>query len=170
VPLIRVISGGQNGVDLAALLAAHAVGLATGGWMPRVWRTLDGPRPSYAARFGLREHPSPAYPPRTHQNVAAADATLRLAVDFDSAGERCTRQGVVKHRKPSLDVPFGPAYGQLVPEATVETTVFWLLHRKVETLNVAGNSERTAPGIGAAACVYLTRVFRTVVDAQHRHG
>lgn len=50
--LRRVISGGQCGVDVAALRAAKRAGLQTGGTMPRGWRTLDGPRPEYAAEYG----------------------------------------------------------------------------------------------------------------------
>lgn len=169
--LTTVISGGQTGVDIAALRAAQAVGLATGGWMPRGWRTLTGPRPEYAARYGLRAHASPAYPPRTHQNVADADATLRLAVDFASAGERCTREGVVKHRRPSHDVGLDAGFVHLrlvlaaadddpIRRLLIDDVVEWMREKNVTILNVAGNSEFTAPGIEAAAEAYLRTLFR----------
>ena len=61
----KVISGGQTGADQAGLIAAEKAGITTGGWMPKGFRTLDGPNPGLAARFGLREHPSEEYPPRT---------------------------------------------------------------------------------------------------------
>lgn len=32
--MLKVISGGQTGVDQAALSAAKEAGLLTGGWMP----------------------------------------------------------------------------------------------------------------------------------------
>ena len=43
--LTKIISGGQTGADYGALLAAHALGLETGGWAPKGWRTEDGPKP-----------------------------------------------------------------------------------------------------------------------------
>jgi hypothetical protein len=50
--LERVISGGQTGVDQAALRVAKAIGLATGGWAPLGWETEDGPA-SWLAGYGL---------------------------------------------------------------------------------------------------------------------
>lgn len=53
--LDRVISGGQSGVDQAALRAARAAGIPTGGSMPRGFLTEDGPRPDFAELYGLVE-------------------------------------------------------------------------------------------------------------------
>jgi hypothetical protein len=39
--LERVISGGQTGVDQAALRAAQACGLETGGYAPLGWETEE---------------------------------------------------------------------------------------------------------------------------------
>ncbi len=49
--LDRVISGGQTGADQAALRAARAAGIPTGGWAPLGWKTEEGPAPRLA---GLR--------------------------------------------------------------------------------------------------------------------
>ena len=48
----KIISGGQTGVDQAALRAAKACGIPTGGWAPKGWRTEDGPAP-WLADLGL---------------------------------------------------------------------------------------------------------------------
>ena len=103
---IKVISGGQCGVDQIALEIARAYkrkvmearGLAeeaphegqiqTGGWMPQGWRTIEGRRPEFKIRYGMRECPVPGYPPRTSLNVR--DAHLTLWFGDDSAGKRCT--------------------------------------------------------------------------------
>jgi hypothetical protein len=63
---MKVISGGQTGVDRAALDAAMAVGLAVGGWCPRGRRAENGPLPE---RYPLRETPSAEYRVRTEWNV-----------------------------------------------------------------------------------------------------
>jgi hypothetical protein len=60
--LRRVVSGGQTGVDRAALDAARDAGLAVGGWCPRGRRAEDGRIP---AGYPLEETPSPRYPQRT---------------------------------------------------------------------------------------------------------
>ena len=49
--LQRVISGGQTGVDQAALRAAKAAGLETGGWMPLGWLTEECPRPEFGELY-----------------------------------------------------------------------------------------------------------------------
>jgi hypothetical protein len=162
--LVKVISGGQCGVDVAALRAAKAHGLQTGGMMPRGFRTLLGQRPEYAADFGVIEHTDSAYSPRTFCNVAAGDGTLRLAANFESAGEQVTWAAIVRHRKPYLDVTLvlselAPGEWMLVPDLLHDKVANWIREKKIVTLNVAGNSEWTAPGIEKFAEVYLGLVF-----------
>ena len=76
--LEKVISGAQTGADRAGLLAAEQLGIATGGFMPKGFLASDGKQPLFAARFGVEEHRSPLYPPRTRDNIRAACATLCL--------------------------------------------------------------------------------------------
>lgn len=150
----RVISGGQTGADLAGVAAAHRAGIATGGWMPRGFLTEKGPlSPLLVERYGFREHASASYPPRTFANVRDADATIRFARDFATAGERCTLRAIEQYAKAYIDVPFGPAtdYAGDVRE--------WLVERQVRVLNVAGNRESTTPGIGAFVEDFLRRVL-----------
>lgn len=73
----KIISGGQTGVDQAALRAAKACGIPTGGWAPKGFRTEAGPAP-WLADFGLREHASADYPVRTRANCRDAGLTLIL--------------------------------------------------------------------------------------------
>ncbi|HXS53986.1 MAG TPA: putative molybdenum carrier protein [Usitatibacter sp.] len=66
MPRIRIISGGQTGVDRAALDAALDCGLAIGGWCPKDRRAEDG---VIAERYPLVETPSKRYGERTRWNV-----------------------------------------------------------------------------------------------------
>ena len=158
--LLRVISGGQCGVDVAALRAAKSCGLRTGGMMPRGFRTLLGFKPEYRQMFDMLEHPSSAYLPRTESNVVAGDATLRLAANFESAGEKATWAAIVKHRKPHMDVMLSPdGQVRLSPDRFPDAVANWIREKKIVTLNVAGNSEWTAPGIEKFAEIYLGLVF-----------
>ena len=154
---LRIISGGQTGVDQAALEAARRIGLLTGGWMPKGWRTTDGPCSEVGRKYGLLEHESQEYPPRTEQNVIWGDATLRLARVWTSPGERLTLRMAVKHAKRSLAVDLADP----LPQADVAN---WIIATGAKVLNVAGNSERTSPGIGAEALAYLQKVFLSYLE------
>jgi hypothetical protein len=155
-----VISGGQNGVDLAALRAAKQLGIPTGGFMPKGFRTLDGPRPEYAKRYGMQESPDTGYPTRTRMNVEAADFTLQIFENAVSPGEVLTRRCVRELRKPTFqyDLYNWPVSRQRVLQ------VLDAIPQDATCINVAGNSERTCPGIGKRAYPLLLGVFQILKD------
>lgn len=149
----KVISGGQTGADIGGLIAAKKVGLQTGGWMPNGFKTQDGPKPEYAGLYGVVEHESPRYPPRTAMNVKDSDATIRIATNFYSAGEKLTERMIAQYGKPFFDIdPLDESVSPLI-------LVQWLKSWKVRTLNVAGNSEKSSPGIGEFTIAFLFETF-----------
>lgn len=156
--LSQVISGCQTGADEAGLQAAYDLGIKTGGWMPKGYRTLTGPRPDLAKRFGLRQHSSAAYNERTWDNVLEADATIRFASNFKSAGEKCTLNAIKAHSKPYLDfdIPFLFFGGEVVHAAE------FIYDHKIVVLNIAGNSEQTSPNIYKYVYSFLTNVFQLI--------
>lgn len=166
--LERVISGGQTGVDQAALYAAQDYGFQTGGWIPQGFRTLKGSQPMLGPRFGLREHSAYDYSPRTEQNVMDSDATIRIAEVFSSAGERCTLRNIKKHNKPHLDIQVMTNMFQtlVVANHNIERLLEFLRLNDIRTLNVAGNSESTAPGIYDATYTFLTKVFEELQNGK----
>lgn len=154
--LNKIISGGQTGADLGALLAAEEHKINTGGWMPKGFMAQNGKHPDYAERFGMKEHPSPRYPPRTALNVKESDGTLRIAANFNSAGEVLTLQMIEQYKKPYLDVD------ALIDDVKPNDVADWIEQNKIQTLNVAGNSERSAPGIGEFTIAFLDEVFNVL--------
>lgn len=140
----RVISGGQVGADIAALRAAKELGLETGGYCPAGWTTKTGPNPELGSLYGLEEHASSLYPPRTFANVRESDATVRFAMNFMSSGERCTLKAILQYDRPFYDVALklGPDNRIILVAAYRHPTHFrrWLERQHVETLNVAGNA------------------------------
>lgn len=155
VTLKLVVSGGQTGVDQAALFAAKQCGIETGGWAPKGWVTQVGPNVELLRdTFGLQECPTSGYKARTWRNVRNSDATLRLARTFSTPGERCTMNAIRYYGKRSLDVDLTLQNG-LDPPFVVQ----WLLDEQITVLNVAGNSEQTSRGIGIQAAAYLILVF-----------
>ncbi len=146
---LKVISGGQTGVDRAALDAALQAGLAIGGWCPRGRRAEDG---SVPARYPLQETPSFGYEQRTRRNVQQADATLILARGPLSGGTLQTLHFAQREEKPVRVV-------QLPRSAGWDETLQWLLQHQVHVLNVAGPRESNAPGIGRQAREWLFPLF-----------
>jgi hypothetical protein len=146
----RIISGGQTGADYGGLLAGFHLGIPTGGTAPRGWRIClpsgeDGANPNLS-QFGLIEHESREYPPRTQQNVADADATVWFGYT-DSPGGRLTIKTAQELNKPYI---FTPSPQELRR---------WLEEERVGVLNVAGNRlSPENPGIQQL-------VFATIVEA-----
>lgn len=95
--LEKIVSGGQTGVDRAALDAGLTSGIAVGGWCPAGRRAEDGMIPE---RYPLLELDSPEYAARTEKNVVDSDATLVLNFGVLADGTALTVQLARKHRKP----------------------------------------------------------------------
>ena len=75
--LAKIISGGQTGVDRAALDVAIAMGIPHGGWCPKGRRAEDGTIP---ARYHLAETRSAAYRQRTEWNVRDSEGTVIFTI------------------------------------------------------------------------------------------
>jgi len=116
-------------------LAAANVGIATGGLAPRGYLTELGANLELS-KFGLVESDGADYEVRTVHNVLAADATVIFADHIDSDGTKLTIACCIKHQKPYLINP------------DTLTLHDWLLGQQIKVLNVAGNRESVAQGIG----------------------
>jgi hypothetical protein len=151
--MLKVVrSGGQTGADIAGVATAKRFGYKTGGTMTKGWKTLNGPRPDYAEKYGMKEHSSTNYPPRTYENVRDSDGTICFAFNFESPRERCTKKAIDQYKKPSIRV-------SVQDPRPVQEVVDWLIINNIETLNVAGNSEQTYPGMAEFTAKYLAEVF-----------
>ena len=154
--LKKIISGGQCGADIAGLNTAERFGLERGGMMPKGYKTLYGPKPEWAKRHNLQEHSSPAYPPRTMDNAKNSDGTMRLAFDFNSSGELLTIKAVKQYDKPDFKVDLADIYND---KYSAVAAARWIENKKIEVLNIAGNSEKTYAGTTIAVEEYLAEVF-----------
>ncbi len=144
----KIVSGGQTGVDQAALDAAMLVRIDCGGWCPP-GRTCETGR--IPESYPLKETPSntsdaaPAIPRslRTEWNVRDADAVLVLLPGDlrTDKGTEWTIQCAVTYNKPILIMD--PFQATAIPEIKQ-----WLKSINIKTLNVAGPSEGSYPGIG----------------------
>ena len=132
----KIISGGQTGVDRAALDCAMEIGLECGGWCPKGRMAEDG---RINKKYPLKETPRRDYNQRTEWNVRDSDGTLVLSFGKPSGGTLLTIQSAKTLGRPFLIVDL---------KSDVETASFrsWLQSHNIHTLNVAGPRESLAPG------------------------
>ena len=159
--LARIRSGGQSGVDRAALDAAIATSIAYAGWCPKGGWAEDFPKPpGLLAKYkNLYETPSALPEQRTAWNVRDSTATLVLVngTDTPSKGTEFTRLcAELIFERPFLWCDFWSANAKDI----VST---WLMDislatRKIE-LNIAGPRESESPGIYVAAYGFLCKLL-----------
>ena len=138
---MKIVSGGQTGVDRAALDFAIRHGYEHGGWCPHGRRAEDGVIPPI---YRLRETDSPDYDERTEKNVLDSDATLIVTREKELSGGTAFTQTCAKQQgRPALVV----CELNGVSRGATALSKF-LKQNKVHTLNVAGPRESQAPGIG----------------------
>ena len=169
MPLVKkVISGGQAGADVAALMTARMLNIPTGGTMPYGFKTIHGNKPEYRRRYHMRQHASQDYPPRTKDNVFNSDATLRIARNFSTPGEQCTLKYILALQKPYLDIKVHERMiqqkngtlqgtGEFFIRIHPDTVRRWAQHHKVSILNIAGNAD---PRLEPVIIKFLTEVLK----------
>ncbi|MGE5190221.1 MAG: putative molybdenum carrier protein [Gemmatimonadota bacterium] len=141
----KIVSGGQSGVDRAALDVAAEFSLPRGGWCPRGRAAEDGP---IADTYPLRETPSPDTAQRTEWNVRDADGTLVLTEGEPSGGTAVTIRFARRHGKPCLVLDLGE-------DAEPGAVGRWIAEHGIAVLNVAGPRESKRPGIYGRAAAFL---------------
>jgi hypothetical protein len=155
----KLISGGQTGVDQGALRAALGRGIECGGWCPPGRECETGRIPE---QFPLVETPlgtSPAAPgvPRSQRsewNVRDSDGTLilRPASQPPDPGTQWTIECAARLGKPLIVCdPFWPGAADQIRG--------WLTGLAIKTLNVAGPSEASKPGIGEKTFVLMVEIL-----------
>lgn len=129
----KIISGGQTGADQGALRAGYVLGIPTGGWMPKGYRTEHGPQP-WLRRYGVQEMPTVSYRARTVRNLMEADGTIVFG-NCENGGTRLTLRLLRAAGKPLLINPGPPQIRR------------WTAAHQIRTVNVAGNRETGNRGI-----------------------
>jgi len=143
--ITKVVSGGQTGVDRAALDVAREQGIPCGGWCPKGRRAEDG---TILPHYPVIETPSVDYAQRTEWNVRDADGTLVLTRGPATGGTALTLEIAHRLRKPYLVLDLGE-------EPSPAAVQGWADQNRITTLNIAGPRESTAPGIYEQARQFL---------------
>lgn len=150
MPIKKILSGGQTGVDRAALDIALEWGIPCGGWCPRGRLAEDGIIPTV---YPLRQTRSADYAQRTERNVVGADATLIITRGPPTGGTALTLEIARGQHKPYHVVDLHDA-----PDPRVVSA--WLSRQRIETLNIAGPRESRCRGIYEESKCFLRALMR----------
>ena len=126
--LTKIISGGQTGVDRAALDAAIEAEIPIGGWCPKGRLAEDGTIP---AAYPLKESLTNDYAERTEWNARDADGTLVLTFGEPEGGTAYTIRMAQKHGRPCCVVDLEKAM-----DASV--VIDWIDENAISVMNVGG--------------------------------
>ncbi|WP_321288077.1 putative molybdenum carrier protein [uncultured Sunxiuqinia sp.] len=127
----KIISGGQTGVDRAALDACLNAKFSCGGWCPAGRKAEDGEIP---LTYPLQEIWSTSYDDRTRKNINESDATLIVYEEKLSGGTLLTYNYASEKNKPIFLFKVSP----FLIDETLEQLFHFLKINQVETLNIAG--------------------------------
>jgi hypothetical protein len=155
---MKIISGGQSGVDRAALDVAIERGIDWGGWCPKGGWAEDFPHPpGVLAKYPHLKETELSHPlQRTEWNVRDSNATLIITDGTGLAPSIGTTRAVHwarQHGKPFLIVDAGDA-------GAAARAAAWLNAQKARfgaglSLGVWGPRESEAPGIYGHAKRFL---------------
>lgn len=138
--IIKVISGGQTGVDTIGLQVAKELGIETGGTAPKGFLRERGIYNENISSYNLveitdeeqadytkRKGKTDPYTGRTELNVRNSDGTVYFYTSDDKSGMLATKRSANDWNKPFITNP------------TAEQLKKWIKTNNIKVLNVAGN-------------------------------
>jgi len=151
LPILKIVSGGQTGVDRAALDLGLDLNIPIGGWCPKGRHAEDGPIPPH---YPLEETSSQRLSQRTAWNVRDSDGTLVLTCGPPTGGTALTVRLAKRQHKPYLVM-------DLDQNPVISEVSTWLIQHHIHHLNVAGPRQSTYPAIYQLAFAFLKKLFHS---------
>ena len=152
----KIISGGQTGVDRAALDVALELGIPCGGWCPMGRHAEDGP---IAEHYPLQETSDIDHTVRTEFNTRDSDGCLIINRGVLHGGTAYAVEMAKHLHKPVqlIDVESPPPLSEIKN---------WLEANDVRTLHIGGPRESSRPGIYAQAQSLIRALLKCQSDMQ----
>ncbi len=147
----KIVSGGQTGVDRAALDFALQNNIPCGGWCPKGRLAEDG---RIDEKYPMTETTTSLYIVRTKLNVKDGDGTLILYAGELGNGSAYTAEYAQQINKPLLILKTDePGRNEKIRQ--------WIEKHNIKVLNIAGPRESTSPGIYDETMKILEMLFDT---------
>ena len=135
---MKIISGGQTGIDRAALDAALKHGIDCGGWCPAGRLDEFGRIPD---RYPVKELEEGSFAERTLQNVKDSEGTIVIYFDGLRGGTEYTVQCCKELQRPHKLINAAC----ISPHEAAKLIVDFVREHKIDILNVAGPRQSEWP-------------------------
>jgi hypothetical protein len=135
---VKIISGGQTGVDRAALDAALKHEIECGGWCPAGRLDEFGKIPH---RYPVKELEQGSFAERTLQNVKDSDATVIIYFEKLRGGTEYTVRCCIELQRPHRLIDAA----KTSTDDAAKSFVDLVLENKIDILNVAGPRQSEWP-------------------------
>ena len=154
----KIISGGQTGVDRAALDFAIKHNIAHGGWIPKGRLAEDNLLPDH---YHLKEMPTSSYPARTERNVMDSDGTLIVSRGKLTGGSDLTRKFAILNGRSWIQIDLNQTDHTDAAAKIKE----WIDQEEIEILNVAGPRASKDPHIYNKVMEILELVYTGAINS-----
>jgi hypothetical protein len=154
---VKIISGGQTGIDRAALDVALKHGIPCGGWCPSGRLDEFGRIPD---QYPLQELEVGGFTERTLQNVKDSDGTVIIYPGKLSGGTEQTICFCVEQPRPRELIEASKGS----PEDAAKLISNFIREHKIEILNVAGPRQSEWPEGYDYACRTLDRFLKSITS------
>lgn len=145
---LKIISGGQTGVDRAALDVALEHGIECGGWCPAGRLDEFGKIPDH---YPVQELPAGGFTERTLQNVKDSDGTIVIYSGELRGGTEQTVRFCVERERPYQLINVS----RVATEEAAKLIADFIRTNKIDILNVAGPRQSEWPeGYDYAFCAF----------------
>ncbi|MGY6214508.1 putative molybdenum carrier protein [Methylolobus aquaticus] len=156
--LSKIISGGQTGVDRAALDAAMASFFPCGGWCPAGRQAEDGKLPE---RYPLTHLDGGGYAERTRRNLLEADGTAVIYFGQLAGGTELTVYLCIQHGRPYQLIDGD----EVAVDRAIRLLRRFVEERRIGVLNVAGPRASTRPQAYAYTRAVITSLIARCADS-----
>ncbi|MCR9191608.1 MAG: putative molybdenum carrier protein [Gammaproteobacteria bacterium] len=158
--LKKIISGGQTGVDRAALDIAIKLNIDCGGWCPKSRIDERDIIPMYYTSLveidGEFDNDQDNFNARTIRNILDSDGTLIIVPCWPLPSD--LKDGTILTLTKLKEQT--KAYHVLnIENPDVTDCINWMIETSIETLNIAGPRESSCPGIRALTTSLLEELL-----------
>lgn len=149
--IIKIISGGQTGVDRAVVDFAMHNNIPCGGWCPKGRLSENG---KISNKYPLTETSTTDYIERTEKNIKDSNATLIIHAGKIDKGTKQTIELCIGYYKPLCKI-------NLKDKQSITELINWIEENNIDVLNIAGPRESHSPGIYNETLYFLNSLFKT---------
>ena len=159
----KIISGGQTGVDRAALDFAIKFDIPHGGWIIKGRIAEDGVLDD---RYKVQVIPESSYPRRTLKNILDSYGTQLISRGPLTGGSDYTKKMAISRNRPCIHIDLS----QMSAFQAAENIRDWIFDNKIEILNVGGPRKSKDPNIYKDVLDILeTAFYLDVIDTNMPH-